>query len=318
MKNKLLILFLLLLSQLSEGQIIVDSSVTSFLTRYPNVEIVPIKRDTTYWISNTKAELLFSENYYKDWNAGGDNLISILFKIDWKAVYNKGNLNWDNTLRAELGMNAQEDKGLRKTSDIIEFNSNFSHKTSEKWFTSTQFTFTTQFAKGYDYNSDDIAEDDELKSAFLSPGKIFIGVGAKFVESENFYIYMSPFTENTTIIINDSLAIKGDINKNKQNFYHKIGPWIDIYWKYSFLTNFYMVNKVSLYTDYFRDLGTIDYFNWQLDLSIPLSKYMTVSFLFHAKYEKDILFDVQESTTNEKETRLQIRQLLGIGFKYEF
>jgi len=317
MKNKILFLFFIFLSQLSDGQIIIDSSVTSFLSRYPNVDIVPIKRDTSYWKSNMKAEFLFGENFYKDWNAGGDNMVSMLIKYDWKATYNKGNLNWDNTLKSELGMNAQEDKGLRKTSDYIEFNSNFSYKNYEKWFSSTQLRFTTQFAKGYDYHSDDTPDDDELKSAFLSPGKLFIGVGAKYVENEDFYVYLSPFTENTTIIINDSLAIKGDINKNKQNFYHKIGPWVDVYWKYNFYSNFYMINKLTLYTDYFRDFGRIDYFDYQLDVSLPLSKYMTVSFGFQTKYEKDILFDVEGSTTGEKESRLQIRQSLGIGFKYE-
>jgi len=306
---------------MSEGQIIIDSSVVNFLSRYPDVEIVPIRRDTSYWQSKAKAELLFSENYYKDWNAGGDNIVSILFKIDWKATYNKDDLNWDNNLKSELGMNVQEDKGLRKTSDLFEFNSNFSHKTTEKWFSSTQFRFTTQFANGYDYHKDDTSDDDELKSAFLSPGKLFIGVGAKYVMNENFYVYMSPFTENTTIIINDSLARKGDINKNKQQFYHKIGPWVDVYWKYNFYNDFSVVNKLSLYTDYFRDFGSLDYFDWQLDLSMPIGKYLTASFGFQAKFEKDILFDVVDdngNTTGEKETRLQIRQTLGIGLKYEF
>jgi len=215
-------------------------------------------------------------------------------------------------------MNIQEDKGLRKTSDLVEFNSNFSHKTREKWYTSSQLRFTTQFARGYDYHADDNKDDDELKSAFMSPGKIFVGIGVKYVESDNFYIYMSPFTENTTIILNDSLARKGDINKNKQQFYHKIGPWVDLFWKYNFHSNFYMTNKVSLYTDYFRDFGRIDYFDWQLDLSMPITKFLTVSFEFQAKYEKDILFDVEGSTTGEKEPRLQIRQSLGVGLRYEF
>ncbi len=318
MKNKLLLLFFIFLSQISEGQIIIDTSVVSFLSKYPNVEIVSIKKDTSYWQTNTKLEFLFSENFYKDWNAGGNNMISVLARVNSKAVYNKDNLNWDNTFKAELGMNAQEDKGLRKTSDLLEFNSNLGYQIVDKWYSSAQLRFNTQFTKGYDYHKDDTSDDDELKSAFLSPGKLFLGIGAKYVESENFYVYMSPFTENTTIIINDSLAIKGDINKNKQKFYHKIGPWVDVYWKYNFYYKFSLVNKLSLYTDYFRDFGRIDYFDWQLDLSMPLSKYLTASFGFHAKYEKDILFDVDGSTTGEKESRLQLRQTLGIGFKYEF
>jgi hypothetical protein len=318
MKNKILLLFFLFLSFFSEGQIIIDSSVATFLSHYPNVNIVPIKRDTSYWKSDAKAELLFSENFYKDWNAGGDNMISGIIKFDWKAVYNKGYLNWDNTIKTELGMNIQEDKGLRKTSDIAELNSNFGYQIIDKWYSSAQLRFTTQFARGYDYHSDDTPDDDELKSAFLSPGKLFIGIGAKYVKDDNLYVYISPFTENTTMIVNDSLAKKGDINKNKQNYYHKIGPWVDVYWKYYFSTQFYVINKLSLYTDYFREFGHLDYFDWQLEISMPLNKYLTVSFGFQAKFEKDILFDIEDSLTDEKEPRLQIRQNIGIGFMYIF
>ncbi len=318
MKYKILLFFLLLSSFVAKGQIVVDTSVTSFLTKYPNVNIVPIKRDTSYWKSNTIIQFLFSENAYKDWNAGGDNMISGRFKLDWRAIYNKENLNWDNSLRTDLGMNIQENKGLRKTNDLLEFNSNLSYSIIDKWYYSAQFRFNTQLAKGWDYHSDDTKDDDELKSAFMSPAKIFVGIGTKYVRDENFYVYISPFTENTTIILNDSLALKGDINKNKQKLYHKIGPWVDVFWKYFFYNQFSVVNKLSLYTDYFRDFGNVDYLDWQLDVLLPIGKHITASFGFQAKFEKDILFDVEGSTTGEKEPRLQIRQNVGIGLRFEF
>ncbi len=318
MKKKSLLIFFLFLSLFSEGQIVIDTSVVSFLSKYPKVSIVPIARDTSYWKNKTKTELLFTENYYKDWNAGGDNIITGIFKFDGHAVYNKGNLNWDNMIKVEFGLNTREEEGTRKTTDLFEITSNFGYKVIEKWYASSQLRFTTQLANGYDYGDKDKGEIDVLKSAFLAPGKFFIGVGAKYTKGENFYIYMSPFTENTTLVLNEELANKGDINKNKQQIYHKIGPWIDMYWRYNFYKDYSIVNKVSLYSDYVHEFGSIDYFDWQLDLSMPLHKYFTVSFGFHTKYEKDVLFDVEGSTTGEKAKRIQIKQLLGIGFKYEY
>lgn len=316
MKNKILILFLLILPLLSEGQIIIDSSVTSFLSKYPNVDIIAIERDTSYWKSATKIEVLFTENFYKDWNAGGDNTATGLTKIDWKAVYNKDNLNWANVLKIEYGVNRQQDKGARKTNDLFEFTSNLGYLVGDKWYSSGQLRFTTQLANGYDYGDDN--EEDILKSAFLAPGKLFVGVGMKYIKDDNFFIYLSPFTENTTLVLNDELASKGDINKNKQRVFNKIGPWVDVYWRYQFYKEYSLVNKLSIYSDYVRQFGSLDYLDWQLELLLPLHKYFTVSFGFQMKYEKDILFDVEGSTTDEKETRLQIKQNLGLGLKYEF
>ncbi|MCK5782598.1 MAG: DUF3078 domain-containing protein [Flavobacteriales bacterium] len=315
MKKKLLIIFLIFQALNSNAQIVIDTSVVSFLYNYPNVSIVPIARDTSYWNSETKAEILFSENYYKDWNAGGDNFINGLFKFDWHAIYNKGNVKWDNILKVEYGMNRQEDRDARKTNDLFEYNGNYGYKVVEKWYASTQLRFTTQFSEGYDYKDDG---NHVLKSSFFAPAKIFFGGGAKFTRNDDFYIYMSPFTANMTFVFNDSLAKKGDINKNGEMFYNKIGPWVDVFWKYNFYRDYYFVNKISVYSDYVHQFGSIDYFDWQLDVSVPLHKYFTLSFGFQMKYEKDVLFDVPGSTTGEKETRIQFKQVLGIGLKYIF
>jgi len=305
----------MLFSLLSNGQIIIDSTVANFLSKYPKVSIVPIARDTSYWNSQVKSELLFSENYHKNWNAGGNNIITGLFKFDWHAVYNKEKINWDNNLKMEYGLNKQEDKNTRKSNDLFDFTSTFGYKVYERWFASSQIKITTQFSNGYDYKNDG---NHILKTSFFAPARIFIGAGAKYTYNSDFYIYLSPFTENTTLVLNNELAEKGDINKNGEKMYNKIGPWIDVFWKYTFYKNYILNNKLSVYSDYVYQFGSIDYFDWQTDLSIPLHKYFTISLSFHTKYEKDILFDVKNSTTGEKETRIQFKQILGIGLKYSF
>lgn len=315
MKKIILSIQLVFLVIVVEGQIITDVKVLEFLSKYPKVDIVPVVRDTSYWKSKGKSELLFSENYYKNWNAGGDNIVTSLLKVDWKAVYNKNNLNWENVLKVEYGLNKQEDQGVRKVNDLLEFTSTVGYNVYRKWFASAQMKFNTQFTKGYDYVDDG---DNILKTSIFSPAKIFIGAGARYIRDENFYIYISPFTENTSIVVDRELASTGDINRNKERVYTKLGPWIDLVWKYNFYDDYVLLNKVSLYSDYVHSFGSVDYFDWQLDLSLPLHKHLTVSSGLNVRYEKDILFDVENSETNEKETRIQFRQILGLGFKYDF
>lgn len=314
MKKILIIALFSLFSISAFSQIIVDSALVSFLTKYPNVEMVPVSKDTSYWRSYSKVEVLFSESYYKYWAAGGNNMVMGLLKFDWNAQYEKGKFKFSNILKMEYGQNWQQNSFWRKSNDLIDYTGNAGYLVMDKWYASTQLRFTTQFANGYDYKSDG---NHVLKSSFLSPGRIFIGVGAKYNRNDDFYMYISPFTQNVTLVVNDSLAIKADINKNGKTVYTKIGPWVDVYWRYNFYKDYVVTNKMSLYSDYVYHFGSIDFFDWQFDLSIPLHKYFTVSLGFHTRYEKDVLFDVEGSTTGEKVARLQFKQLLGIGFKYE-
>jgi hypothetical protein len=314
MKKILIVIVFFAISQRVSSQIVIDSSMVNFISQYPNVEIVPVAKDTSYWKSYNVFEALFSENYLKDWASGGNNSVMGLLKFDWHADYNRANLNWTNYLRAEYGLSYQEEDFLRKSNDRIDYTANLGYKIIEEWYASTQFRLTTQFANGYEYKSDG---NHILKSSFLSPGRIFIGIGARYTKDENFYMYISPFTENINIVLNHELARSGDINKNSERVFIKIGPLVDLFWNYQFYKNYILTNKVSIYSDYVYNFGSIDFFDWQLDLAIPLHEYFTVSFGFYMKYDKDLLFDVEGSTSGEKERRVQIRQILGIGFKYE-
>ena len=314
--NQFIFLVLLIFSSLGiKAQVILDSTVVSFLSNYQNEKLVSVTRDTSYWRSNTLAQLLFSENYYKNWNAGGDNAVTSVVKVDWKATYNRDKLNWENMFKLEYGLNRQQDKELKKTNDLIEFTSIVGYEVVESWYASSQLRFTTQLTNGYDYHDD---APNILKSSFFAPAKVFIGVGAKYTKDEGFYLYFSPFTENTTFVMNEELAKKGDINRNKEKIYNKIGPWLDVYWNYKFYRDYAILNKVSLYSDYIHEFGSLDYFDWQVDISMPLHKYFTLNLNFHTKYEKDILFDVEGSTTGEKERKIQFRQSMSVGLKYEF
>lgn len=300
-------------SAFTNAQIISIPETNKFLSTYPNVRIVPIARDTTYWKTNMKYEVLFTESYHENWNAGGNSLVAGLFKFDGKYIYNKKNLNWTSLARIFYGLNKQEDDFTRKTNDLVEVTSNIGLQTVDKWYASAQFRLTTQLSNGYLYKTDG---NHVLKTAILAPGRIFIGAGAKYTQDNNFYVYISPFTENTTVVLHQELAESGDINKNKKRIYNKLGPWIDLYWKYNFYLDYTMTNKIAYYTDYINEFGLPDYFDWQLDISIPLHRLITVSFNTQIKYEKDILFDVEGSTTGEKERKLQMRQVFGVGLKY--
>ena len=66
---------------------------------------------------------------------------------------------WDNKLIASYGLTNNEDDGVRKNDDRIEFNSIVGHDWTKFWSFSFFLNFRNQFTNGYDYEDDFITEE---------------------------------------------------------------------------------------------------------------------------------------------------------------
>ena len=80
-------------------------------------------------------------------------------------------------------------------------------------------------------------------------------------------------------------------------------------------------HRLSLYTDYLRRFGNIDV-DWELNIDLQVNKYIVTTIGTHVIYDDDILFDEQKNAaglvTDPGETRIQFKQLLGVGVSYAF
>lgn len=289
------------------------------------------KEDTiSFWKKSNKVGLDISQIAFLNWNAGGNNSVSGLLKGKFIREYSKKNVNWKNELITRYGLNKQQDQGIRKTDDQLQFNSTFGYRkdTISNWFYSTKLTFTTQFYNGYNYPN-----TDDAISRFMAPAYVFLGVGAEYERKElNLNIYISPLTQKTTLVLDRNLAnqgafgvnpavydpVSGEIIREGKKSRTELGFLLTNQWEKEIWKNISVEHRLSLYTDYLNNFGNIDV-DWQILMEMTVNEYVKANLGTHLVYDDDI--KAKEEIDGEQVTvgpKVQLKQILGIGLTYTF
>lgn len=287
------------------------------------IELVKIKKtkkakDPVWW--NEKNEIGFDLNEvaFVNWNAGGQNSISGLFKVHFSRVYEKIYTLWRNDISARYGLNNRENTGLIKTDDEIRVSSTFGYRkdTISNWYFSAQFNFRTQFTNGYK-NPD----DEDPISRFFAPAYLYLGIGSQYnLKEDNFSIYMSPLTLKSTYVFDQKLSDEGSFGVEPgERSRHELGILIRTKWENEIFKNVAMVNNLDLYTDYINEFGNVDV-DWVLSFRFKINKLFQASFRTHLIYDNDIkVKEVGEDGMEEiLGARVQFKQQLGLGIIYAF
>lgn len=285
------------------------------------------------WSKTNRASLDISEVAFVNWNAGGSNSISGLLGLEIERDYQKDYLVWENRVIARYGVNKQQGQKIRKTDDNFEIHSRFGWRkdTISNWYYSANFSFITQFTKGYNYaNSENIPI-----SKLMAPAYMFLGLGTVYGERiEYFSAYMSPLTLKSTFVLDQALADIGSfgvtpatyddlgnrLTKGK-NSRKELGIFITSAFEKELLENIAVRNLVSFYTDYLNDFGNID-IDWEINFNFQVNEYVRASLGSHLKYDNDVKMILEDETENSEAkyegAKVQWKQLFGIGVLVDF
>lgn len=285
----------------------------------------------THWEETNNFRLIFTQNSFVNWSAGGNNSISGIAKINIKRDYKNNHKVWENELKANFGLNKEARRELRKTEDLIEVNSTFGYRKdiTSKWYSSAKFNFKTQFANGYIYPN-----TEKPISKFFSPAYNFLGVGSEYFSKENeLKIYLSPLTNKMTFVYNQVLANEGafgvppavyddagNLLSAGENLKVEVGTFISSEWKTAVMENIKMSNKLILYSDYLNRYGNVDV-NWEVNFDMTINKHVTANVGSHFLYDDDVKH--KEDLNNDgilvpAGPKIQIKQMLGVGLFYSF
>ena len=163
---------------------------------------------------------------------------------------------------------------------------------------------------------------------------MFIGIGSEyFSKKQNLKLYLSPITNKTTFVFSQTLANEGAFGvqraiyndegaliKEGENTRMEFGNLVTCEWKKDVMDNIKMANKLILYSDYLNNYGNIDV-NWELNFDLTINKYVTANVGSHLRYDHDIKNkdDINNDGTLEiVGPKVQLKQLLGVGFSYNF
>jgi len=283
------------------------------------------------WTRKNAMGVNFNEVAFVNWNAGGNNSISALFFGNFERNFQKELLSWKTNASLRYGLNAQEGRELRKTEDQIVFNSTFGYRRNptSNFRYSAKFNFNTQFANGYRY-----PDTEKPISSFMAPGYVFLGIGAEYTApKEDLIIYLSPVTQKSTFVLNQTLANEGmfgvtpamrdelgNIIEEGEKVRTEFGILFTSSFKKEIFTNVNMENQLSFYSDYLNKFGNVDV-DWELNLNLVVNDFIKANIGSHLRYDDDV--KVKEDTNGDGELeilgpKVQFKQMLGVGVVYEF
>lgn len=300
---------------------------TKALEDEPNRFRVP-----SFWTNVNKLGINFSEVAFVNWNAGGNNSASALGNARFERNYKFRYTRWDNYMDLRYGLNLQEGQKLRKTDDAIRLSSTFGFQrdTISNWYYSAKANFNTQFSNGYKY-----PERETPISRFMSPGYSFLGAGISYItKDQKLNLYLSPITQKATFVLDQDLANKGAFGVQRaildadgnviepgENVFLEFGILVTNTWETEVYKNVLLNNRLSLYTDYLREFGNIDV-DWELNIDLKVNKYLVTTIGTHIIFDDNVLFNeevnAQGVVVNPGKTRVQFKQLLGVGVSYAF
>ncbi len=243
-----------------------------------------------------------------NWQGGGDkNSFSAVGFLNLYAVLKEGKNLWHNTLDLGYGYINTTSLGSRKSDDRIDLLSKYGHQIASKWYAGALFNFRSQFAAGYSYDKDvNGADVKSLTSKFLAPGYVLLSLGFDYKPNSAFSLFLSPLTERWIIVNDDLLSSLGaygvDPGKKTRN---ELGAFLSAELNKNVMENVTFKSRFDAFSNYKDKPGNVDIF-WTNILAMKVNKYLS------ANIAVDLLYD------DNAIGRLQLRQLLGVGFSAKF
>ncbi|MFK5854651.1 MAG: DUF3078 domain-containing protein [Bacteroidota bacterium] len=277
-----------------------------------------------YWKIENKASLNFTQSYFSNWSAGGENTLATTGKFTNNSNYAKGKHKWDNWLDLALGYSIIGDAKALKTDDKIEFISSYGYDVHKKIYATLLLTFRTQFANGYNYKND----SSVYISKFMAPATVDIGPGMQWSPNEHFLVNFSPVTTRWIIVNDQRLADAGSfgldpavtdtagiIIEHAKKVKTMFGAKVLAVFKYEIFENVNFSTKLELFSDYLNNPQNIDV-NWQTGLTLKVNSWLNVNITTELIYDNDIMFE--DADGNLSGPRTQFNENMQLGLVVQF
>ena len=291
------------------------------------------KADTS-WKKGGFISLNLSQTQYTNWAAGGENSFALNGLSNTFYNYRKEKMYWENSLDLAYGLVKLNKFPIRKSDDKIELNSKFGKLASGKFYYSALLNFKSQFSPGYNY-----PDDSTVISQFLAPAYLTIALGMDYKPNDYFSMFLSPATGRFTIVNNETIAdagtygneaavfdSSGTIITHGKKIRSEFGASFNAKFQKDIIKNVNLMAKLNLFNNYTDKVAAnranIDV-NFEALLAMKVNKYLSASIYANAIYDNDILVPVYSETNGVKTQigtgpRLQLKDVIGVGFAYKF
>ena len=284
--------------------IIMTLIVLAFISFLPAQE-----KDTSEvrpWKIGTILNASLAQTALSHWAGGGENSLSFSGLSNSTADYEKDKISWENAFDFAYGIIKQGDASVEKSDDKIEIASKFGRKIDTVWKISAAVNFLSQFAPGYETVTDPITEEEKqiLISKFMAPGYLTSSIGIEYKPREEFYVFLSPLTGKTTIVLDDDLSNAGAFGVDPgDKIRNELGSFLKSMLKLPVMENITFQTTLNLFSGY-ENPDKVDV-SWETLLLMRVNKYITTNFNTHLIYDEDVTTDIQ------------FKEVLSVGVTFE-
>jgi len=263
----------------------------------------------TPWKLGGEGSIGFTQTHYENWSAGGESALTLLAVLSGSANYTSADskVKWENSAKLREGwQKTSGDSELQKTNDKFELASRFGVSAFNKWYYSTEFTFNTQLFK---YNS---------TSMFLGPSRSYLKLGLDYKPNNKFSWLLSPLSVKNVYVMDTSYVDQTSygIAENRKAYW-ETGLNADLTFKKKITSDIAFETQYTMFVDYRNPFSSWD-IDWENNLSVKLTDYITLKVMLHLLYDDSVMFTVYDDDGNDigEETRLQLEEFVTIGFSY--
>jgi len=287
-------------------------------TAEPEMELKEQSADTlTGWVKGGTLSINTTQTSLTNWAAGGQSSVSLSGLLSVFANKHMEKALWENSMDLGYGNVRQgKETGWRKTDDKIDFSSKLGIKATGNLYYAALLNFKTQMAPGYSY-----PDDSTVISRFLAPGYLLTGLGIDYQKSENFTVFIAPFTLKMTFVNDEVLSDAGAFGVDPgKKLYSEFGAYVRFFGKQTLMENVVFQTKLDLFSNYLHNPQNIDV-SWETLLSMKVNKFISATLSTHLLYDDDIKIPVDTNDDGEPDKtgpRVQFKEVLAVGFSIIF
>ncbi|NDW09772.1 DUF3078 domain-containing protein [Dysgonomonas sp. 520] len=283
------------------------STVFVFSQEVEPTDIKPVSP----WKLKGSTGVNLSQTSLTNWSAGGENSYAGNAYLNGSLEYKKDKWLWTNALILEYGLTHLESQGVQKTADKIDFTTQLGYKINDKWYYSAMADFKSQFYYGYNYPN-----KDNYISKFMAPGYSNISLGIEYKPNDNYSAYFSPIAGKLTFVTDDSLSNVGAFGVDPgDKFKAELGAYLKGKAQKDIMENVKLITDVSFFTAYDKSFGNVDV-EWNVLINMKINKYLNANLNTTLKYDDDVKYVDKHNVSHG--ARVQFKEILGIGFAYNF
>ncbi|HEX2921680.1 MAG TPA: DUF3078 domain-containing protein [Bacteroidales bacterium] len=320
MKNRLLLLVVLLVSSIAVEAQVTDAEKT----------LREQKADTVSgWKNGGVLSVNLAQTSLTNWAAGGQNSFAVNGLFSVFANYQGESSSWTNSLDVGYGIIKQNGVDVRKTDDKFDFLSKYGKKAFDGVYYAALLNLKSQLSVGNNYPDPANPDLKNKISNLLAPGYLIGALGLDYKPNAYFSAFVSPVTAKFTFVMDDDLSTAGAFGVSPgEKMNSELGAYIRIIYtkndfKSDLLKHVSFTTKADFFSNYLQNPQNI-VVNWETLIAMKINKFISASINTQMIYDDKIKVPFDRNGNDIIESgevvgsKIQFKEILGIGFSYNF